>query len=84
MKLYIFSVSTWGKVRLAMEEMEVEEKNVAKEEQFIPDYQNVVGQDSLTRFDKTKRKKKKNRKNIGSVAPQIPSRALRIFVRLSV
>jgi cell fate regulator YaaT (PSP1 superfamily) len=41
--------------------MEVEEKNVAKEEQFIPDYQNVVGQDSLTRFDKTKRKKKKNR-----------------------
>ena len=27
MKLYIFSVSTWGKVRLAMEEMEVEEKN---------------------------------------------------------
>lgn len=27
MKLYIFSVSTWGKFRLTMEEMEVEEKN---------------------------------------------------------
>lgn len=27
MKLYIFSVSAWGKIRLTMEEMEVEEKN---------------------------------------------------------
>ena len=41
--------------------MEVEEKNTSKEETVVPDYQNVVGQDSLTRFDKSKRKKKRNK-----------------------
>ncbi len=41
--------------------MEVEEKDTSKEELVVPDYQNVVGQDSLTRFDKSKRKKKRNK-----------------------
>lgn len=37
----------------------LEEKNVADK---IPDYENVVGQDSLTRFDQKKKKKKKKKK----------------------
>lgn len=41
--------------------MEVEEKDTSKEELVVPDYQNVVGQDSLTRFDKSKRKKKRSK-----------------------
>ena len=34
----------------------------------MPDYENVVGQESLTRFDKKKKKKKKNKSNN---APQL-------------
>ena len=34
-----------------------------------PDYENVVGQDSLTRFDKTKKLKKKNNNNKHAVGP---------------
>jgi cell fate regulator YaaT (PSP1 superfamily) len=36
-------------------------KNVVKE--YTPDYENVVGQDSLNRFDHKKKKKKKRNKN---------------------
>lgn len=36
--------------------------STVKEEVKQPNYANVVGQDSLTRFDKPKRKKRKNRK----------------------
>ena len=33
------------------------------EEEYTPDYENVVGQESLTRFDKKKKKKKHGNKN---------------------
>ena len=36
------------------------EKQVKLAQQREPDYENVVGQDSLTRFDKSKKKKKNN------------------------
>ena len=36
----------------------------------LPDFENVVGQDSLTRFDNTKKKKKKKKKKPAGLAPQ--------------
>lgn len=35
----------------------------------LPDFENVVGQDSLTRFDNTKKKKKKKKKKPAGAAP---------------
>ena len=38
---------------------DIAEKIIEEKKIKLPDYENVVGQDSLTRFDKTKKKKKK-------------------------
>jgi cell fate regulator YaaT (PSP1 superfamily) len=40
-----------------------------------PDYENVVGQDSLTRFDKSKKPKSKNKKRNGPPNPNKPAGA---------
>ena len=48
------------------------EKEVVRVEK-TPDYENVVGQDSLTRFDKSRNKKKKRKpdnRNRSSAAPE--------------
>lgn len=49
---------------------ELEIKTAMKIIEKKPDYENVVGQDSLTRFDKTKKPKHKNRNNKKPIAGQ--------------
>jgi cell fate regulator YaaT (PSP1 superfamily) len=52
----------------------VKEKEVKLQRETQPDYENVVGQDSLTRFDNRKKKKKKhNNKNRNRPRPSSPS-----------
>jgi cell fate regulator YaaT (PSP1 superfamily) len=43
--------------------------SIKPEEEKKPDYENVVGQDSLTRFDRTKKKKNKNNKRRNEQRP---------------
>jgi len=45
--------------------------SIKPEEEKKPDYENVVGQDSLTRFDRTKKKKSKNNKRRNDQRPQL-------------
>ncbi|HEY6162080.1 MAG TPA: regulatory iron-sulfur-containing complex subunit RicT [Bacteroidia bacterium] len=49
---------------------ELKDASIEVVEEKKPDYENVVGQDSLTRFDNQKRKKKKNKNRNKNRGPQ--------------
>jgi cell fate regulator YaaT (PSP1 superfamily) len=48
----------------------IDKNTVETVKEKVPDYENVVGQDSLTRFDKAKKKKKKPKRNFSEKSSQ--------------